>query len=265
MEVEDYLKIKNNSAKNAKAKAYLDARFSTNQYGWEKWAFDQIFFPPHASVLELGCGPAAIWAANLGRLPQDASILLTDFNKGVLTDAKKILGAHAVRFGFAVADAERIPYGDNLFDIVLANRMLYFISERKKAFEGISRVIKPGGTLYAATVGKNNMAELTDLFFDCFSIEDRERKTVADAFGLENGKEQLGEFFRNVAVRRYENELLVTESGPLVEYVFSSRSIDGKHFNRSNIIIFKNYLDRILRRQGHIKVTKDTGMFIAEK
>lgn len=265
MEVRDYLKIQNESAKNAKAKAYLDTRYSTNKYGWAKWIFDQIFFPPHATVLELGCGTAELWANNMNRLPEDACILLTDFWDGALADAKKILGAWAGRFGFSAVDAERIPYGDNLFDIVVANRMLYFISGRKNALAEISRVLKPGGALYAATVGKNNMTELTELFFDCFSIEDRERKTVADAFGLENGLEQLGEFFRSVEVRRYENELVVTSSGPLVEYVFSSHSINEKYLNPGKIRIFKNYLDGILRRQGHIKVTKDSGLFIAKK
>lgn len=265
MQVRDYLKIQSESARNAKAKAYLDARYSTNKYEWSNWVFDQIFFPPHATVLELGCGPAALWAGNMNRLPEDACILLTDFREGALADAQKILGAYACRFGFAVVDAEQIPYGDHLFDIVLANRMLYFISERKKALGEISRILKPGGTLYAATVGKNNMAELMALFFDCFSIEDRERKTVADAFGLENGAEQLKEYFRNVEVKKYENELIVTESGPLVDYVFSSRSINAKYLTPGKIRLFKRYLDGILRRNGHIKVTKDTGLFVAEK
>ena len=263
MEVRDYLRIQNESAQNARAKAYLDIRYSTNKYGWAQWIFDQMFFPPHATVLELGCGPAELWVNNRNRLPEDACILLTDFREGALADAKKILGPWSGRFGFSVVDAEKIPYGDHLFDIVLANRMLYFICERQKALAEISRVLKHGGVLYASTVGKNNMSELTQLFFDCFSIEDRERKTVADVFGLENGTEQLGEFFRSVAVRRFENELVVTESGPIVEYVFSSRSINENYLNPEKKGIFKNYLDGILRRDGHIRVTKDSGLFIA--
>jgi ubiquinone/menaquinone biosynthesis C-methylase UbiE len=265
MDVEDYLKVRKASTKNARAKEYLDARYSTNKYGWPKWFFDQIFFPPHATVLELGCGPASLWANNIGRVPEDACILLTDFRKEALDEAKKLLGARSDRFGFGVVNAEEIPYGDNLFDIVIANRMLYFLSERKKALAEISRVLKPNGVMYASTVGKNNMAELINLFFDCFSVEDRERKTVADAFGLENGKEQLMEFFRSVDVRRYENELVVTGSGPLIEYVFSSRSINKKYLTPQRMRVFKNYLDGILRRKGSIRVTKDMGLLVAEK
>ena len=265
MEVRDYVRIQNESAGNARVKAYLDARFSTNKYGWDSWAFDQVFFPPHATVLELGCGPASLWAVNLGRLPEDACILLTDFRESALAGAEKMLGPGAGRFGFAVVDAETIPYGDDLFDIVIANRMLYFVSDRKKALAEISRVLKPGGTLYAATVGKKNMSELMDLFFDCFSIRERDRKTVADTFGLENGMEQLEVFFRRAEVRRYENELRVTESGPLVEYVFSSHSISEKHLNPGRMRVFKSYLDGIIRRQGSIRISRDAGLFVAEK
>ena len=99
MDVEEYLKIKQANAKNSRAKDFLDARYGTNKGNWAKWVFDQLFFPPHAAVLELGCGPAALWTANLHRLPGDAAVMLTDFCQGTLNAAKWALGAKA---GFLV-------------------------------------------------------------------------------------------------------------------------------------------------------------------
>ena len=56
-------------ATNLDARVRLHVLFSTNQYGWHRWCFDHYTLPEQAHVLEIGCGPAYLWAANLDRLP----------------------------------------------------------------------------------------------------------------------------------------------------------------------------------------------------
>lgn len=264
MDVGQYIKIQKVNRQNWMARAYLDSHFSTNKCKWSKWVMEQIEFPGRANVLELGCGQAELWVGNLRRLPFDCSVFLTDFSKKTLIQASKALGRDASRFGFFVVNAEQIPYEDAVFDIVIANRMLYF-TDLKKTLAEIGRILKPGGKLYAATVGKRNMAEIAELYFDYFSAADRTRETVADIFGLDNGYELLSEIFSSVEVKRHCNELLVTESEPLIEYIQSAQGIHKCYLTQSGIRNFKSHLNGIIRRQGSIKITKDEGLFIAEK
>lgn len=264
MDTKNYLKEQYADADPFLARAYLGARFSTNPQGWTNWLFEQIHFPPNASVLELGCGPAFLWQ-NPDRLPQDAEIFLTDFSEGMLAEAKNRLGEQAGRFHFDVVDAEEIPYRNNQFDIVIANHMLYHIPDLPKALGEIARVLKPDGVLYASTIGKNNLKELTGLFRDCFSVPERPRRTVADAFGLENGGDQLKAFFGSVERKPYENSLLATEAGLLIGYILSAGGRVSEFMTQERIQTFEAYLNGILNTKGPIHLTKESGLFTARK
>src|SRR5690606_28666134 len=44
-----------------------------------------------------------------------------------------------------VADAERIPYDDNRFDLVVGHAVLHHIPDVRAAFRELLRVLKPGG------------------------------------------------------------------------------------------------------------------------
>ncbi len=264
MNEEQYNKIQNASRKNWQARAYLDSRFGTSRNGWNRWVFEQIAFPPCAKILELGCGSAELWTRNADRLPNNAVVILSDLSQKTLAHTKQALGPKAWRFEFFVVDAEQTPFADALFDIVIANRMLYFTNLNQSLPE-ISRVLKPGGRLYAATVGRENMQEIIELYFNFFCAQDRTRRTVADIFGLDNGCDVLKRFFSKAEVRRFANELLVTESEPLVEYMRTAQSIDSSHLTPAGIKKFRDYLNSLIRKQGCIRITKDAGLLVGEK
>jgi ubiquinone/menaquinone biosynthesis C-methylase UbiE len=252
------------NSKRFMARIELHRRFRTNPYPWTLWIFDRIKFPKNAKVLELGSGNALLWKSNLKRIPDDAEILLTDFSKGMLEDAHKILGDDSKRFEYEIMDAQEISYPDNSFDIVIANLMLYHIPDRLKAISEISRVLKPEGALYASTYSWNNMKEFTDLLKEYNKNLYNPIEPFARAFGLENGAEQLSKSFEEVEIIKYIDSLEVTESKPIVEYMLSfgriKENIDTKIVNG-----LKDYIDDILRKDGVIKISKDTGIFIAKK
>ena len=49
-----------------------------------------------------------------------------------------------------VADAERIPYDDNTFDIVVGHAVIHHIPDVEAAFREVLRVLKPGGRFVIA-------------------------------------------------------------------------------------------------------------------
>ena len=150
-------------ASNLDARIQLHRRFSINKYGWIRWVFDQLDLPPVCRILDLGCGPANLWAETLQRVPAGWDITLTDFSPGMVEKAQENLRDSGRPFAFNIVDAQYVPYDDDSFDVVVANHMLYHVPDRAKVLNEIHRVLQPGGRLYASTVGDNHLRELDEM------------------------------------------------------------------------------------------------------
>jgi len=213
--------------------------------------------------LELGCGNALLWRSNLLRIPNDSHIILSDFSEEMLKDAKNILNAALDKFQFKIINAEQIPYFNGLFDIVIANYMLYHIPDLEKALSEISRVLKTSGKFYAATFGLDYMKELTELVFDYDNNISFSLRPLARVFGLENGGKMLRKYFEDVKMMKYNDNLEVTEAEPLVNYILSTKV--NKIIKDSNKEDFKEYIVNILKIRSKIEITKESGLFMAQK
>ncbi len=268
----EYVTRQYRDASNLEARIALHERFSTNPYGLPRWILDHFELPDGAIILEVGCGPGGLWTGNLDLLPVGWNITLTDASPGMVAEAEARLGSDR-RFDFQVADVRELLFEGGRFDAVVANHMLYHVPDRERAFSEITRVLKPGGTLYAATNGEHTQAEMAWMQ----QILDPSRPTNGYflrnllEFSLENGAEQLSPWFSEVTLQRYEDALDVTEVEPLVEYLLSgsaantaARELDPEEFDR-RVSILTERLEKELTLRGAIHITKDTGLFIARK
>jgi SAM-dependent methyltransferase len=225
--------------------------------------FDHFDLPAQARILELGCGPGQLWLNNLHRIPPGWEITLSDFSPGMLEKARGNLNGSAHPFTFAWIDAQSIPFPPESFDAVIANYMLYHVPDRPQALSEIRRVLRLGGRFYAATVGDGHMKELDELVYGFDPAVSAPSDNLVGAFSLENGREQLEAWFSDITLHRFEDELIVTEAGPLVEYVQSSTfrwALTGER-----VEAFRSFLEDELRRHGVIHITKATGLFIAAR
>jgi ubiquinone/menaquinone biosynthesis C-methylase UbiE len=245
------------------ARVQLHLLFSTNKYGWHQWCFDQYALPAEATVLELGCGPAHLWKSNLDRLPTGWTITLSDFSTGMLEQAKRNLGERAAAFRFETVDAQAIPFEANTFDAVIANHMLYHVPDRAQALSEMWRSLKPGGKVYLATNGRTHLQELDDLHcrFDP-QADFGWLQTSPRFFSLDTGGPEVAQFFADVHIVRYEDELDVTEAEPLVNYLLSMTTTEDVKNRRDELLEF---IERELTEQGVIHISKDSGMFIGTK
>ena len=256
-------------ASNLNARIALHKQFSANSYGWPRWVFDQFDLPDESNLLEIGCGTGGLWAENLDRIPAGWEITLTDASPGMLAEAQRNLSIQR-RFVFRLADAQKLPFEDGTFDAVIANHMLYHVPDRHKAFSEITRVLRNGGTLYAATNGMKHPNELVGMLrvLDPTHTSETIAKDLP-AFSLENGAGQLSQRFPKVSVKRYEDALVITEAKPLVEYLLSTMAARNAskrlpaHEFRGRVSKLTELLERRLASDGAIRVTKDAGMFIA--
>ena len=245
------------------ARVQLHLLYSTNQYGWHQWCFDQYALPAEATVLELGCGPAYLWKANLDRLPADWRVTLSDFSAGMLEQAQPNLGERASAFRFEVIDAQTIPFEAHTFDAVIANHMLYHVPDRAQALSEMRRVLKPAGKLYLATNGLTHLDELYELQrrFDP-AVDFGWSRRAHETFSLDTGSVEVAQFFVDVHLVRYEDELNVTAAEPLVNYILSM-TIATKVKNRRDEL--QQFIERELTERGVIRISKDSGMFISTR
>ncbi|HUU23274.1 MAG TPA: class I SAM-dependent methyltransferase [Phycisphaerae bacterium] len=257
-----WLKAQYADGRNVSARADLQSRFSTNPHPWPVWAFDQLELPDRCRILELGCGPAWLWARNLARVPAGWEVTLSDFSTGILDEARQALSAAGRPFSFEVIDAQSIPFDDSSFDAVIANHMLYHVVDLDAALGEIRRVLVPGGRLFAATNGLGHMRELRELVRSVAAEMPMAREGgAANRFGLGNGAELLGAFFEDVELRRYEDALSVPDADPLVAYVLSAR--DGGDLPAEKVEKLRRRLAEAIAQGGAFHITKSVGMFLA--
>lgn len=99
----------------------------------------------HSTVLDIACGNGVgclLLAENYG-----CRVVGIDISE------KKIAAAHerledrglSSRSGFAVSDAETLPFPDGLFDIVISECSFSILPDKENTVRGIWRVLKPGG------------------------------------------------------------------------------------------------------------------------
>ena len=257
--------------RNLQARIALHRRFSTNAYGWFQWYLDQVSLPPAARILEVGCGPAALWQDVLPRLPGDWRITLSDLSLGMVRAARGNLSAHSSQFIFTVNNAQTLPFPGGHFDAVFANHMLYHVPDLAAALREIRRVLKAGGTLYAATNGERHM-EAINIFGRAFAEAVGVRLDDGFSnrnlrFSLENGAKHLRPYFTHIERRDYPDALEVTEAEPLAAYLLSTTSavarLDSRRRPRVEAALLAFAREYIAARGGSLHVAKSTGLFIA--
>lgn len=245
------------TAANLDAWIALHTRFSTNAYGWFRWLFDHLQPSPRSRILELGCGTGRLWLEDMARIPEGWDVTLSDFSMGMLQGARGNLRHGRRPFAFAVIDAQAIPYGDASFDAVIANHMLYHAPDRAKALAEIRRVLRPGGRLYASTLGQAHLQELNALLPGPHQFDFR-----VYGFDLENGRAELAPWFSTVTLHRYDDALVITEAEPLVAYLLSSRV--ASELDDGTRADLATRVEHELALRGAIHVTKDSGLFEAQ-
>lgn len=248
-------------ASNISARIKLHSLYSQNKQGWFPWIYEQMQVVSRMRILEIGCGDGELWKENLGKLPLDISISLSDISEGMLRDARRKIGAEDARFDFLEFDCHRIPYDDGTFEMVVANHMLFYCMDVENVCREVKRVLKPGGKFICGTYGGDHMKEVSGLVqkFDERIVLSAEK--LYEKFGRENGRRILEPYFPNVQWIKYEDKLIVPEPEPLIAYILSCHGNQGQHLlNRYSE--FRGYVKK--KTEKGFEITKDAGIFICK-
>ena len=249
-------------ASNLDARASLHARFSTRQGpGWFPWAFSQLEgLPRDARVLEVGGGPGWLWVEVAQDVPPDWTVFLSDLSAGMVYEAGAAAAALGPRAARLRIDARALPFPDASFDALLANHMLYHVPDRPRAIAELRRALKPEGRLLAATNGPGHLRELAELVRDASGRrEGWEGHPLA--FSLKDGAEQLSAAFSRIELKRYEDDLRVTDADAIAAYI---ASVDGwREAVGPRMPALRARAQAEIDRSGAFVVHKEVGAFVA--
>jgi SAM-dependent methyltransferase len=274
------------------ARVDLQRRFSTNPTPITTWELGLVELSGVRRALDAGCGTGSFLLPLARRLvPAGATVIGLDLSEWTLGQARSRVQVEGLPVECMIGDVEALPFDDGQFDLVLANYMLYHVPNLDRAIAELRRVLRPGGTLLAATNGQGHMRELWQMERQALvraglapqtvaELMERGRAAGAMSFRLENGAQWLGRHFADIRLERYSDELHVTEVEPLVAYFTSMWSVDQmldaappaepdraeqeRAALRDRVVdAFRAIAAERLAADGVIRIAKETGAFVA--
>jgi SAM-dependent methyltransferase len=107
--------------------------------------------PRGATVLDLGCGAGLDSLIAARRVGPEGRVLGVDFSGSMIGRARRAAGADgSTLVEFLEAPAEELPIGDASADVALVNGLFNLNPARAAIFRELARVVRPGGSVYAA-------------------------------------------------------------------------------------------------------------------
>ena len=104
-------------------------------------------------VLDLGCGAGTDSLIAAQMVGPDGRVTGVDMTPEMLAKARAAATEMGARnLDLVRADAERLPFRDESFDVVISNGVIDLIPDKDAVFSGLNRVLAPGGRIQIADV-----------------------------------------------------------------------------------------------------------------
>ncbi len=109
-----------------------------------------------AHVLDVGAGTGFFIEQLLNQHPQVGQFVALDSSRKMLQVAQRKLAEISHRqMMFVQGEAERLPFQDRTFDVVVSMNTLHYLREPHKFFSEANRVLESGGTLVVQDYTRN--------------------------------------------------------------------------------------------------------------
>jgi ubiquinone/menaquinone biosynthesis C-methylase UbiE len=151
-----------------------------------EFAFEAIAETRPRRVLEVGGGEGELAERVVTEL--GAELVAIDQSERMV-EIQRSKGIDA-----SVGDVQKLPFGDDEFDVAVAAWMLFHVPDLDRALTELARVLRPKGRLVAVTTSREH-------FRDLWRLAGAERPMLIFNFRSENGAEILERHFKHVARR----------------------------------------------------------------
>lgn len=187
---------------------------------YARYLASQIDATNVSAVLELACGTGRVTRQIRKALPDNVTLWATDISGDMLDIARREIVNDSINF--AVEDAQNLSFADNSFDLVICQFGMMFLPDKKKGFNEIFRVLKPGGKFTFATWDDTSNMPLfklliDDLILPHFQNEDNTRFKVP--FSMHNPL-SLTDLMKSAGFKNAESHrILLKPNAPSIEHV----------------------------------------------
>jgi ubiquinone/menaquinone biosynthesis C-methylase UbiE len=126
--------------------------YVTNKFRhWAGDLLDRVQPRPGDRILDLACGTGIVARLAAQRLNGQAQIAGLDLNPDAIEVAREKSEREGVEIAWHVGSADRLPFPDASFDLVLSQQGLQFFPDRAAAAAEMYRVLVTGGRIATAT------------------------------------------------------------------------------------------------------------------
>lgn len=252
------VEIQYKNGNNLSQRISIHEKYSTNPEGLTNWLFRQYTFNEQEHVLELGSGTGAMWSHQLESLPKGIQLTVSDFTDGMVAELTKNFKPYDF-VKVQKIDIQSLPFEDHTFDLIIANFMLYHVPDLHNALSEVTRVLKPNGCFYAATVGDKHLMEINQWVGEFNSHLDIFNSSKL-SFRLQNGKEILNQYFNEIEIKEYEDSLLISSNEDLVQYICTFK--DMSDVSDGEIQGLSDFLESKRNSEKVFQVSKQSGTFV---
>ena len=192
---------------------------------WKRFALMHTGLEEGMKALDVASGTGDLGVLLQDQVGESGMVILTDINASMLHQGRsKLLDQGKLKnMQLLQANAENLPFEDNMFDCVTIAFGLRNVTDKNAALSSMYRVLKPGGRLLILEFSKAN--ELISPFYDFYSF---------------NVLPKLGEWVVNDGDSyKYlaESIRVHPDQKKLIEMMSSAGFIDSEYFNLSAGIV----------------------------
>lgn len=133
---------------------------------WKKFAIELAAVRAGERVLDLAGGTGDLSAAMAARVGTKGQVICSDINAAMLGVGRQRLTDKGVvgNIEYVQANAEKLPFADNLFDCVTIGFGLRNVTDKQAALASMYRVLRPGGRLLVLEFSKPKMPGLSQAY-----------------------------------------------------------------------------------------------------
>lgn len=137
---------------------------------WKQYAIDIANVKKGDAILDLASGTGDLIKLYHKKIGNSGRIVSSDINEAMLDEGKRnLMNSGVLGIEFVQANAEKLPFENNSFDLVSIAFGLRNVTDKDKALSEMCRVLKPGGVLIVLEFSKTTNPVLEKIY-DAYSF-----------------------------------------------------------------------------------------------
>ncbi len=238
----------------------------------ENWALELAPVQARTTILDAGCGWGRFtWPLLEAFGVKSTNVACVDSSHGMLVTAAEEAKRRRHRPGFTCAGIQALPFPAGSFDGVMANHVLYHLTNIVEGVRELARVLKEDGWLLATTNSDDVDVPVLEFHYSALDKLGIDYEVEArSSFSMENGGKTLSEGFSEIERSYFEDE---TRYAAAEDFLASYKTI-GRYRNllvREDIdadkkrqlpLLVQQQAEAVIRKKGVLRSPVRMGAFV---